>query len=196
MKKLLLCSLLMGAALMASAQTDSLSKSIQKKSEAIGHGGKNELKLNLLMTVIGIPEITYERLIGDNMGLGITAGFALEHKVDYRYAVTPHYRLYFGSKKANGFFIEGNMALIGTRDEIYDHLESSYYPTGGYYQGGFHRRYGKTYTSFGLGAAAGAKFLTRNGFLGEAFLGVGRVMGERRYIQEYPRIGITIGKRF
>lgn len=191
MKKLLLCSLLMGATLMASAQTDSLSKSIQKKSEAIGHGGNNEVKINLLMSVIGIPEITYERLIGDNMGLGITGGYAFEDNIDYRFAIMPHYRLYFGSKKANGFFIEGNMALIGTRSEIYHYLESSYYPPGGY-----NSRSGKTYTNFGLGAAAGAKFLTRNGFLGEAYLGVGRVMGERRYIQEYPRIGITIGKRF
>ncbi|KQC01156.1 hypothetical protein AQF98_10865 [Pedobacter sp. Hv1] len=180
----------MGATLLASAQTDSLSKSIQKRSEAIGHGGNNEIKINLLMTVIGIPEITYERLIGDNMGLGISGSVALEDNVDYRFAVTPHYRLYFGTKKANGFFIEGNMALIGTRENIYFVSESSYY------SGGFYGRSGKTHTNFGLGAAAGAKFLTRNGFLGEAYLGVGRIMGERRYIREYPRIGITIGKRF
>lgn len=175
---------------MASAQTDSLSKNIQKKSEAIGHGGNNELKINLLMTVIGVPEITYERLIGDNMGLGLTAGIALDDDINYRFAVTPHYRLYFGSKKANGFFIEGNAALIGSRDHEYAYLESMSYP------GGYYHRSDKTVTNFGLGAAVGGKFLTRNGFLGEAFLGVGRVFGERRFIEEYPRIGITIGKRF
>lgn len=196
MKKLLLLGLLVVYTLVVSAQTDSLSKSIQKKSEVIGHGGNNELKLNLLMTVIGVPEITYERLIGDNMGLGATVGISLDDNIDYRFAIMPHFRLYFGNKKANGFFIEGNAALLGTRSEIYDYLESSYYPPGGYYHGGYYSRNGKTSTNFGLGAAVGGKFLTRNGFLGEAFLGVGRVFGERRYIEEYPRIGITIGKRF
>ena len=45
--------------------------------------------------------------------------------------------------------------------------------------------------------AAGGKFLTRNGFLGEAYLGVGRSFGRNSNNNEaYPRVGITIGKRF
>ncbi len=191
MNKFLLLGLLLASTLMVSAQTDSLSKSIQKRSEAIGHGGNNELKLNLLMTIIGAPEITYERLIGDNMGLGLTAGVSIsEDDVDYKYIIMPHYRLYFGGKKANGFFIEGNAALMGNRD--YTQLYyTDYYPSGG-----MHSRNWETKTQFGLGAAAGAKFLTRNGFLGEVYTGVGRVFGSRRLIEAYPRVGITIGKRF
>ncbi len=190
MKRLILLGLLLASTFAVSAQTDSLAKNIQKKSEVLGHGGKNELKLNLLMTIIGVPELTYERLIEDNMGLGITAGFAIDDNVDYRFAFVPHYRLYFGSKRANGFFIEGNMSVMGTRDNDYLLYEQMTYPPSGYY----YRR--KTETSFGLGAAIGGKFLTRNGFLGEAYLGLGRVLGERRYIDGYPRIGITLGKRF
>lgn len=190
MKKFLLLGLLLASTLMVSAQTDSLSKSIQKRSEAIGHGGNNELKLNLLMTIIGAPEITYERLIGDNMGLGLTAGVSIsEDDVDYKYIIMPHYRLYFGGKKANGFFIEGNAALMGNREYSYLYY-TDYYPGGG----GSHNW--NTKTQFGLGAAAGAKFLTRNGFLGEVYTGVGRVFGSRRLIEAYPRVGITIGKRF
>ena len=49
--------------------------------------------------------------------------------------------------------------------------------------------------NFGLGAAAGAKFLTKNGFVGEIYVGAGRLFGSSD-IEVYPRAGITIGKRF
>jgi len=47
-------------------------------------------------------------------------------------------------------------------------------------------------TNFGLGAAVGAKFLTKNGFTGEVYGGVGRFLGNNRSIEAYPRIGITL----
>ena len=30
----------------------------------------NELRINLLMAIMGLPELNYERYISDNMGLG------------------------------------------------------------------------------------------------------------------------------
>ena len=33
----------------------------------------NELKINLAMSIGGLPEITYERFIADNMGVGLSA---------------------------------------------------------------------------------------------------------------------------
>ena len=47
----------------------------------------------------------------------------------------------------------------------------------------------------GLGAAAGAKFLTKNNLIGEVYGGVGRVFGDNS-LGAYPRFGITLGKRF
>lgn len=53
----------------------------------------------------------------------------------------------------------------------------------------------KIQTRFGLGAATGFKFLTKNGIVGEAYLGVGGLYGSSK-IDNYLRSGVTIGKRF
>ena len=193
MKKVLFIGLLLASTLMGYGQkTDSLKNSIQKNAEAIGHGGKNELKINLLFTVLGMPEISYERLLADNMGIGASILIGLDKEIDYKFAFIPHYRVYFGSKKASGFFIEGNAGITIVENYYYYYGAISYPPN--YTPDPV--KTSKTY--FGLGAAAGAKFLTRNGFLGEAYLGVGRTFGDRSSadLGGYPRIGITIGKRF
>ncbi len=191
MKRTLLIGLILASSLMSYAQkTDTLKSSIQKKAEAIGHGGNNELKINLLFSVIGMPEISYERIIEDNMGLGVSVFVGLDNTQNYKFGFIPHFRLYFGQKKASGFFIEGNTGVVSFGDNDYYEpmYQSDYVPT--YVK--------RSSTNFSLGAAAGGKFLTRNGFLGEAYLGVGRLFGERSgYSNEaYPRVGITIGKRF
>ncbi len=195
MKKILLVGLLLASSLLSYAQkTDTVKKSIQKNAEAMGHGGNNELKINLLFTVIGAPEISYERLLADNMGVGASVFVGLDKTIDYKFGFIPHFRLYFGAKKANGFFIEGNASVITFRD-----YNNYYYSHSSYYSPGYNNQSFETSTtSFGMGAAAGAKFLTRNGFLGEAYLGVGRRFGDNSNsgVEAYPRIGITIGKRF
>lgn len=194
MKKILLTGLILASSLITYAQKADTSKiSIQKNAEALGHGGNNELKINLLFSVIGMPEISYERIIEDNMGVGASMFVGLDNKIDYKFGFTPHFRLYFGQKKANGFFIEGNASVITLRDYSYDYYQPIY--AQGYVPAPQVRT---NSTNFGLGAAAGAKFLTRNGFLGEAYLGAGRLFGDRAdYGNEaFPRIGITIGKRF
>lgn len=191
MKKILFLALVLASSLMSYAQkADTVKNSIQKNAEAIGHGGNNELKINLLFTVLGMPEISYERLLADNMGVGASVFVGLDDSQDYKFGFIPHYRIYFGAKKASGFFIEGNASLITSRD-----YSSIYYSSSSYY--GYYGSVEKNITTFGLGAAAGGKFLTRNGFLGEAYLGVGRSIGENASdLEAYPRVGITIGKRF
>mgnify|MGYP006951115009 CR=1 FL=1 len=187
MKKILLSITFFLAVTGAYAQKDSLAKAIEARSAAIGHTGNNEIKVNLLYLVLGLPEISYERLISDNMGVGLSTTVAFDDQ-DLRYALLANYRLYFGNKKANGFFIEGNMGVVSEK-------ENNYY----YYNlpenNGYFEVIKSNRTYFGLGAAAGAKFLTRNGFLGEAYFGAGRLLGES-HSEYYPRVGITIGKRF
>ena len=119
MKKLILSITLTLSAIGAFAQKDSLSRAIAEQSAAIGHAGNNELKVNLLYAVLGLPEISYERLLGDNMGVGLSATVAVEDDQDLRYAFLGSYRLYFGNKKANGFFIEGNMGVIAEKESNY-----------------------------------------------------------------------------
>lgn len=194
MKNLTILCLLICSSVLVFAQKDSVSQSIQARSVAIGHGGSNEIKINLLYTVIGIPEINYERLLEDNMGVGIALAVRLTDEnifgSRFNFIITPHYRLYFGNKKANGFFIEGNAGVVSYKEADYSSLPYTSYPPDFDYSS-----LDKNYTKIGLGVAAGAKFLTRNGFLGEAYLGVGRVFGSTS-IDVYPRMGLTIGKRF
>ena len=198
MKKLLIVNLILVSSFLCYAQKpDTAKANIQREAEAIGHGGNNELKINLLFTVIGMPEISYERLLADNMGLGASIFFGLDKETEYKFGLIPHYRIYFGAKKASGFFIEGNASLVTVEDFYYntEFLAASSFPSGGLY---YDSRVERNRTFFGLGAAAGAKFLTRNGFLGEAYLGGGRLFGQGSNpdVDGYPRIGVTIGKRF
>lgn len=174
MKKNLLTLSLLFVAALAFAQSET------KKVD-----GKNEIKLNLFGTILGMPEITYERLLKDDGALGISAFIGVDDDLEYKYGFMPYYRIYFGSKKANGFFIEANSALIGTK--TYNYV---YYGNYEYYA------HVTSDLNFGLGAAAGAKFITKNGFIGEIYGGVGRIFNRNAVVEAYPRVGITIGKRF
>lgn len=185
MKKIILLAILMTTAFFVNAQqskTDSL-------SNAIGQTGNNEIKVNLLHSILGLVEVNYERIIQDNMGIGLGVFVNIsDDDFEYNYGFVPHYRVYFGAKKASGFFIEGNMAVISVKENTYYSVSTN--------NGFYSMSNTDNKINFGLGAAAGAKFLTRNGFLGEAYLGVGRFVGGNRSIEAYPRVGITIGKRF
>ena len=183
MKKIIISGLLLVSTIFVYAQKTDTTAS--KKS---GISGNNELKLNLAYTIGGFPEINYERILKDDMSVGFAVMFGIEENPEFNYGVIPNFRVYFGGKKANGFFIEGNAAIISS--DRY----GSYYSYD--YNSNTYTYYGdKTQTNFGLGAAAGAKFLTKNGFVGEVYLGAGRLFGADN-ADAYPRAGITIGKRF
>ncbi|MFN0257701.1 DUF3575 domain-containing protein [Pedobacter ureilyticus] len=189
MKKNLLTLLFAGLTTLAIAQENKNAKDTTSVNPKIN--GNNELKLNLGYAVAGILELNYERIIKDDMSIGVAALVGLEDNVDYRFGIIPNFRIYFGSKKASGFFVEGNAAVIGSRDYYYD-FSYTYNGTTYNQNNGETRR---DYTNFGLGIAAGGKFLTKNGFVGEIYGGVGRLFGNSN-VEVYPRGGITIGKRF
>lgn len=188
MKKTFLISILLGSGIFANAQTNQA----EKKQNNANETGKNELKVNLLTSILALPEISYERIIEDNMGVGISLSAGIGDDDDfseYRFLAIPHYRLYFGKKRAAGFFIEGNAAVGAIRENNYQFYDDVI--------GNYRTPINKSpVINFGLGAAVGAKFLTRNGFTGEIYGGVGRFLGNNRSIEAYPRIGITLGKRF
>jgi hypothetical protein len=166
----------------------------QEKKETnlspIKDDGKHEIKINMATAIGGFPELSYEYFPIDNMGIGISAGFAVEDKefLTNRAQFTPYYRLYFGNKKSSGFFIEGNMAYSfqaeTTNELVYDSLSSSY------------RSISKSAKSsgFGFGAAIGVKLLARNRFTGEIYAGGGRLFN-RNIIGGYPRVGLSLGIR-
>ena len=146
--------------------------------------GNNEIKINLPFMIAGMPEISYERIIDDSATFGISMMFSLEtfDKINTRFVATPYYRLYFGKEKAKGFFIEANAAIINQKNYLmFSDTETA------------------TTTNFGLGAAIGAKFLNKNGYIGELYAGMGRLFGvpeTASFDKLYPRVGLNIGKRF
>ncbi|MET4080133.1 uncharacterized DUF497 family protein [Pedobacter sp. UYP30] len=70
-KKIIAFAMVMMAVTSLYAQQDSIGKAVEKRSAAIGETGNNELKLNLLLSALALPEITYERLLENTMGVEI-----------------------------------------------------------------------------------------------------------------------------
>lgn len=182
MKKLLLTLTFGFTVLAAQAQTKITVKTDTLKTTI---NGKNELKINLLSTLFSLPEISYERLIANDMSVGVSVMFRLEDDTDINFGIVPNYRIYFGAKKAAGFFVEGNAAIINSKNDYY--LSYSSYPAG-------QALSYKNETNLGLGLAVGGKFLTKSGLVVETYLGLGRVFGNNN-LDAYPRVGISIGKR-
>ena len=144
--------------------------------------GNNEFKINVGSLLLEFPEFSYDYIINEESTVGVSLAFAIDKSIDYKFIVYPNYRLFFGQKKAAGFYIEGNAALFSQEYEEYDM----------YYVSSKNNAVG-----FGLGIAVGGKFITKNGFIGELYLGGGRNFLNTDKIDEgYPRIGISIGKRF
>lgn len=159
---------------------------IQETKNVSSFHPKNEIRLNLLESVAGLPEINYERFVEDNFGVGLAMAASLENVEDSRIRalILPYGRLYFGDDNpATGFYIEGNMGLVLQKSLNYNYSETSYITESKYYSG------------LGIGVAGGYKFLSKNNWVGEFSLGVGRVF-VNRVEDAYPRVGITLGKRF
>lgn len=148
---------------------------------------KNELRFNMLSSMLGLLEFNYERFLSDNSGLGVATSISLENREEQtiRSMLLPYFRVYFDNGFATGAFIEANAAVA--REYYLDYVTSS--------GTGWANRTYQYQTTFGLGTAIGYKMVRRNGIVGEVSLGVGRLFGNS-YAELYPRIGISIGKRW
>jgi hypothetical protein len=142
----------------------------------------NELKLNLIYTLSGYPEISYERLLTKETGVGVSMGISLDDSSisSQEFNINPYYRFYFGKGEASGFFIETNGAFYS--EEAYSSSETKRSHELG----------------LGLGIALGSKFLSNtSGWLGEFHIGGGRnFINNDKIGDAYPRFGLSLGKRF
>lgn len=146
----------------------------------------NEVKLNLGTTIFALyPEFSYERILSEDFGVGASAGIGLnseDSEYDLHFSFMPYARWYFGGDAANlqkygaGFYLELNAALISR-------------PVDGYTTGVV----SQTGLGAGVGLGIGWKYLSKNNWVGEFMLGLGR-----DFVNDmpYPRAGITLGRRF
>jgi hypothetical protein len=160
---------------------------------------RNELKINAVMLIAGAFEVTYERLLDDESGVGIALFTSFDNDIDVKFSATPYYRFYFGKKPAAGFFAEG-FGMLNTYVmqgyNLYD------YNTGTY----INNSHDKNVTDFALGFGIGGKWVTKKGFVFELNAGVGRNLfnssndnNDNFYEEDYQIIGrggFSIGYRF
>ncbi len=149
-----------------------------------GSEGNNELKINLLYIVLETIELEYERILNHNFSLGLAANYYFASTASYNFMALPYFRFYLSEKlRASGFFVEGNTTVLG-----YEQF------TGGWSDGVYIEEWDSR-LGFGGGIAAGGKFISKGGFVGEVFAGAGRMFSQD-YTDFYLRAGISIGKRF
>ena len=149
---------------------------------------KNEIKGNALFLVLGAFEVTYERLLNEDSGLGVSLFFVNEEDADVSFNLTPYYRAYFGKKPAAGFFVEGFSMINTGKYGSY----SEYNPnTGNYYEVG-----GEKFTDFALGFGLGSKWIHRKGYVFEINAGIGRNLLSNNSPEVVGRGGISLGYRF
>ena len=148
---------------------------------------RNELKGNALFLVLGAVELTYERLITDDSGLGVSLFFISEDEFESSFSLTPYYRAYFGKKPAAGFFVEG-FSMINTG------ISNTSYRSDN--NGNLIIIDRDRFTDFALGFGLGSKWVHKRGFTFEINAGIGRNLFSDESPEVVPRGGITLGYRF
>ena len=137
----------------------------------------NELKLNAgYLLAGGFFETSYERILNEESAIGLSLGYAFDKSIDYEFSVVPYYRLYFGKKRAAGFFMEANGAFYSEESEDNNDMNE---------------------IGLGVGFSIGGKFITKSGWIFELLGGGGRnFINKDKITEAYARIGLIIGKRF
>ena len=154
---------------------------------------RNELKGNALLLVIGAGEFTYERLLNEESGVGVSLFFNYDDQFYTKFSLTPFYRFYFSKKPAAGFFVEGFGMLNSYDSYVYNNNSYDPYDPNNSYDLNFESR-----TDFALGFGLGSKWVNKKGFLFEINAGVGRNLFNSNDTDNelVGRGGITLGYRF
>ena len=158
---------------------------------------QNELKSNALFLIIGQPEVTYERLLNEESGIGISVNFAIDKTLETTFSMTPFYRFYFGKKPAAGLFVEG-FGMLNTI-KVEDVTNSYFNYNTGITTTSFYK--GDSYADFALGFGVGAKWISKRGVVLEINGGIGRNLlnSEKNDFYDHTfvsRGGLTVGYRF
>ncbi|MBH1958727.1 MAG: DUF3575 domain-containing protein [Flavobacteriia bacterium] len=154
---------------------------------------RNDIMISPIELIAGpVLNVSYERLINENSGVGLNGLFYLgSNNDDYRVTqISPYYRMYFGKKYAAGFFVEGFAPITMTTDTYYD-----FYVGPGYNSSTPQE---ESNTTIGLGFGFGGKWVARKNILFEASMGIARRFGiDEKYDAAITGKGMLgIGYRF
>lgn len=142
----------------------------------------SEIKLNVAYALFEIVEIDYELILNGDFSVGVAGNYWFAYEPYIQWQVIPNFRYYpIESMYGSGFFIEVNACFLTLNDYYYSPITQS-------------ERKSTTFGG-GMGLAPGYKFLSKGGFVLEIYTGLGRIFGVEN-IEVYPRVGVTMGKRF
>ena len=156
--------------------------------------GDREIKL-VVTDILFVPGLHgyYEKIVNENSSFGFGVLTALDDSeigVNRRFAFSPFYRLYFLNRQdfgAQGTFVELFSSFASVKNFEFDDLFIG-------------SNDDSTVFRFSLGATLGKKWVTRNGYTYETFIGAGRYLDNKDEIGDNPqthiKLGLSIGKRF
>ena len=139
---------------------------------------RHEFKIDIAYLFVPCLKIEYEFILSDEASLGAVCFWGSDN-IDTQYQYLGFYRWYFGKEPISGFFLEGHVGF------------SRLLRSNSWYE--WEDRYD---TYMGAGFALGRKYVTKNGVVLDFFIGPGRVLNGESENEFYPRMGITLGKRF
>lgn len=160
---------------------------------------KHEFRIDVLESLL-VPaiDISYEYVLSKYSGIGASVNFDFDDDdfdFDQKFAFTAYYRQYFFNKKdygARGFFAEGLLQYAnGNNNDISFITDDQGFITETVQSSG-------TWNKFGVGAAIGQKWVSKNGFVLELSLGGGRYLGDDddNSPEGFFRGGVSFGYRF
>ena len=186
--------MLAAAALLLSASFSSSAKA----QKVLTEGPLNEVKINLPMALAGNIELSYDRILLEDLSLGVAASAAWEDSYPYKYAVVPYTRWFFWKHRGQdefpgaGFFIEVNAGFFGCK------YTKNYTVSNGLNGGLNIDSKDANGLGAGLGLGIGWKWISKSVCVGEIYTGAGRnfVSATKDAVPAYIRSGISLGYRF
>ncbi|KQS90202.1 DUF3575 domain-containing protein [Chryseobacterium sp. Leaf394] len=148
-----------------------------------GSQRKNDIVVDpILLIAVPMINISYERILNKDMGVGINAMVTLSDEVDDFKQFSPYFRYYMGRKYAQGFFFEGFVPVTTDSYSQYD-----YFNNGNFYYTE------KKFTTVGVGFGVGGKWIIKERLVIEASGGIARRFGTENSDYSEPVTGKIMG---
>jgi hypothetical protein len=184
MKQILAITFALAISTLTFAQEEEM---INQEEEMINRRelGQTEIKFNMGTALFELIELSYERILNGDAGVGISTAYSFAESSEFRGMILPYFRFYPSERqKAEGFFLEANTGVIFSEEDVFEYFPGNSLNTS------------ENRTGFGLGVAIGGKFISKRGLFGEVLGGLGREFNDETSIEIYPRVGINFGFRF
>lgn len=163
----------------------------QKRYVYVQKENQHEITLNAFNLIAAKwVDVSYERILNEESSVGVSFLTRVGNHTDFEdwglksYSVTPYYRQYFSPYHAAGFFMEAfAMYNGGERDDwVYNEITN--------------QKEKQQYKDVAFGISIGQKFVTRRGFVGAVYAGLGRNMFDVNAPEVVGRAGVSFGFRF